>query len=125
MGTSFTSFLTRFTIPHMQGAADSESVCQAGLQGIISVFLVSFISFFMHFLLILIAQGAVDGKSVRQAGLRGMNGIFLAYVDCADGTPLHAVPPETVLHVSFVPLTSGGNAGQQDSSLHVCFKMQN
>uniref|UniRef100_A0A7S3R255 RCK C-terminal domain-containing protein n=1 Tax=Dunaliella tertiolecta TaxID=3047 RepID=A0A7S3R255_DUNTE len=44
-----------------------------------------------------VPKGAVDGKSVRQAGLRGMNGIFLAYVDCADGTPLHAVPPDTVL----------------------------
>eukprot|EP00983_Pelagomonas_calceolata_P074145 1152434-Pelagomonas_calceolata.AAC.3 len=50
-------------------------------------------------LLYVLMQGAVDGKSVRQAGLRGMNGIFLAYVDCADGTPLHAVPPDTVLRV--------------------------
>ncbi|KAF5834937.1 citrate transporter-domain-containing protein [Dunaliella salina] len=44
-----------------------------------------------------VPKGAVDGKSVRQAGLRGMNGIFLAYVDRADGTALHAVPPDTVL----------------------------
>lgn len=52
------------------------------------------------FTLFYVSQGPVDGKSVKQAGLRGMTGIFLAFVDCADGTPLDAVHPDTVLHVS-------------------------
>ena len=58
----------------------------------------------LHCWLLCWLQGPYVGKTVRSAGFRGMAGIYLVYIDRYKGDgeyePLHAVSPDTEMHVS-------------------------